>query len=326
MITKLKERILAGGAVSREEALRLAHEAELEPLCRAADDIRRQICGNRFDLCAIVNGKCGRCSEDCKYCAQSARYPAEVESYPLLGAEPIARRARSDCERGVLRFSVVTSGRTLSEGETDAACEAYREIGARCGIARCASHGLLDYGQLVRLREAGVTRYHCNLETSRRNFPNICTTHTYDMKVETLKKVKAEGMCACSGGIIGMGETWEDRLDMAVSLAELGIDSIPINALMPIPGTPLEHLPCLTEQDILRTIAFFRYINPEANIRLAAGRALLTNDGETAFRAGASATITGNMLTTAACATIRSDRSMLASLGRDVTPAYWKEA
>ena len=126
-------------------------------------------------------------------------------------------------------------------------------------------------------------------------------------------------MCACSGGIIGMGETWEDRLDMAVSLAELGIDSIPINALMPIPGTPLENMPQLTEDEILRTIAFFRYINPEANIRLAAGRALLTNDGETAFKAGASATITGNMLTTAACATIRSDRSMLADMGRDVT-------
>ena len=143
--------------------------------------------------------------------------------------------------------------------------------------------------------------------------------------METLEKVKAEGMCAGSGGIIGMGETWEDRLDMAVSLAELGIDSIPINALMPIPGTPLEHMPRLTEDEILRTIAFFRYINPEANIRLAAGRALLTNDGETAFKAGASATITGNMLTTAACATIRSDRAMLADMGRDVTPDYWKE-
>ena len=133
-------------------------------------------------------------------------------------------------------------------------------------------------------------------------------------------------MCACSGGIIGMGETWEDRLDMAVSLAELGIDSIPINALMPIPGTPLENLPQLSEDDILRTIAFFRYINPNANIRLAAGRALLTNDGETAFQAGASATITGNMLTTVACATIRSDRKLLEDLGRDVTPDYWKEA
>ena len=127
-------------------------------------------------------------------------------------------------------------------------------------------------------------------------------------------------MCACSGGIIGMGETWEDRLDMAVSLAELGIDSIPINALMPIPGTPLEHLPRLSEADILRTIAFFRYINPDANIRLAAGRALLTNDGESA-----SASITGNMLTTVACATIRSDRRLLEDLGRDVTPEYWKE-
>ena len=134
--------------------------------------------------------------------------------------------------------------------------------------------GFLSAEQLHRLHEAGVTSYHHNIETSRRNFPNICTTHTYDMKIETLKKVKAEGMCACSGGIIGMGETWEDRLDMAVSLAELGIDSIPINALMPIPGTPLEHLPRLSEADILRTIAFFRYINPDANIRLAAGRAL----------------------------------------------------
>lgn len=174
--------------------------------------------------------------------------------------------------------------------------------------------------QLHRLHQAGVTNYHHNIETSRRNFPNICTTHSYDMKIETLKKVKAEGMRACSGGIIGMGETWADRLDMAVSLAELGIDSIPLNTLMPIPGTPLEHLPRLTEADILRTIALFRYINPCADIRLAAGRALLTNDGETAFQSGASATITGNMLTTAACATIRSDRKMLQQLGRDIGP------
>ena len=128
--------------------------------------------------------------------------------------------------------------------------------------------------------------------------------------------IKAEGMCACSGGIIGMGETWEDRLDMAISLAELGIDSIPINALMPIKGTPLEDQPLLTEDDILRTIAFFRYINPDANVRLAAGRALLTNDGELALQSGASASITGNMLTTVACATIRSDKAMLKRLGR----------
>ena len=194
------------------------------------------------------------------------------------------------------------------------------------GTHLCCSIGFLTKKQALMLKEAGLDRINHNLNTSRSNYPNICTTHTFEDKLEVIRRAQAAGLSVCSGGIIGMGETWEDRLDMAVSLAELGIDSIPINALMPIPGTPLEHLPRLTEQDILRTIAFFRYINPEANIRLAAGRALLTNDGETAFRAGASATITGNMLTTAACATIRSDRSMLASLGRDVTPAYWKEA
>jgi biotin synthase len=142
------------------------------------------------------------------------------------------------------------------------------------------------------------------------------------MKIETLKLVKAEGMWACSGGIIGMGETWEDRLDMAVSLAEIGVDSIPINALMPILGTPLEHLEPLTEEEIIRTIAIFRYMNPKADIRLAAGRALLEGDGVKAFQSGASATITGNMLTTAACATIQSDKKMLQELGRDVTPDY----
>ena len=173
-----------------------------------------------------------------------------------------------------------------------------------------------------RLKEVGVTSYHHNIETSKRFFPSICTTHTYEMKMETLKMVKEEGLCVCSGGIIGMGETWEDRLDMAISLSEVPAESIPINALMPIKGTPLEGQKPLTEDEILRTIAIFRYINPEANIRLAAGRALLKNDGEEAFRAGASATITGNMLTTVACATIRSDREMLKKMGRNVEPDY----
>ena len=240
----------------------------------------------------------------------------------MLSTEEILAAARMNENEGVHRFSIVTAGRALTGKEFDAAIEAYKTMSKECNIELCASMGFLDEDQLRRLKEAGVTSYHHNIETSKRNFPNICTTHTYDMKIATLKLVKEIGMCACSGGIIGMGETWEDRLDMAISLAELGIDSIPLNALMPIPGTPLEHLERLTEADILRTVAFFRYINPEANIRLGAGRALLTNDGETAFRAGASATITGNMLTTTACATIRSDRNMLTDMGRDITPPY----
>ncbi|MDE5898951.1 MAG: biotin synthase BioB, partial [Treponemataceae bacterium] len=200
------------------------------------------------------------------------------------------------------------------------AVRAYASMKAECRINLCASMGFLTAEQLHRLHEAGVSSYHCNIETSRRNFPNICTTHTYEQKVEMIRRVKAEGMRACSGGIIGMGETWEDRLDMAVSLSELGVDSIPINALMPIPGTPLEGVPRLSEDEILRTIAFFRYINPTADIRLAAGRALMEHDGVRAFCSGASAAITGAMLTTAACATIKSDRAMLRRLNRDVRP------
>ena len=325
-ILNLAQEIIHGKRLTREDDLSFFLACDLEPLCQGADEIRKACVGDKVDLCSIINGRSGRCPEDCKYCAQSAHYHTECDVYDFLPEEAILEACKMNESEGVDRFSIVTAGRALTGEEFDQAIHAYETMHRECKIDLCASMGFLSAEQLHRLHEAGVTSYHHNIETSKRNFPNICTTHTYDMKVETLKKVKAEGMCACSGGIIGMGETWEDRLDMAISLAELGIDSIPINALMPIPGTPLEHLPRLTEQDILRTIAFFRYINPEANIRLAAGRALLTNDGETAFRAGASATITGNMLTTAACATIRSDRSMLASLGRDVTPAYWKEA
>ena len=245
--------------------------------------------------------------------------------YDFLPEEKILEACKMNESEGVDRFSIVTAGKALTGEEFDKAVHAYETMKNECNIDLCASMGFLSAEQLHRLHEAGVTSYHHNIETSKRNFPNICTTHTYEMKIETLKKVKAEGMYACSGGIIGMGETWEDRLDMAVSLAEVGVDSIPINALMPIPGTPLEGLGRLTEPEILRTIAFFRYINPKADIRLAAGRALLTNDGELAFRSGASATITGNMLTTAACATIRTDRKLLEDMGRDVTPEYWKK-
>lgn len=321
----LAQEIIDGRRITREDDLSFFLTCDLKELCEGADKIRAARIGDKVDLCSIINGRSGRCPEDCKYCAQSAHNHTNCEVYDFLPEEDIIKACKMNESEGVDRFSIVTAGKALTGPEFEKAIHAFESMHRECKIDLCASMGFLDEEQLHRLHEAGVTSYHHNIETSRRNFPNICTTHTYDMKIETLKKVKAEGMCACSGGIIGMGETWEDRLDMAVSLAELEIDSIPINALMPIPGTPLENLPQLSEDDILRTIAFFRYINPDANIRLAAGRALLTNDGETAFQAGASATITGNMLTTVACATIRSDRKLLEDLGRDVTPDYWKE-
>ena len=321
---KLADEIIGGRRITREDDLNMFLTCDLKELCQGADKIREAFVGEKVDLCSIINGTSGRCPEDCKYCAQSVHNHTACEIYDFLPEEKILEACKMNESEGVNRFAIVTAGRALSGEEFEKAIHAYETMKKECKIDLCASMGFLTKEQLHRLHEAGVTSYHHNIETSRRNFPNICTTHTYDMKIETLKMVKEEGMCACSGGIIGMGETWEDRLDMAISLAELGIDSIPINALMPIKGTPLENQEQLTEDDILRTIAFFRYINPDANIRLAAGRALLTNDGETAFESGASATITGNMLTTVACATIRSDRKMLQDMGRDVTPDYWK--
>lgn len=323
-IKKLADEIIGGKRITRQDDLNMFLTCDLKELCEGADRIREYFIGDKVDLCSIINGRSGRCPEDCKYCAQSAHNHTSCEIYDFLPEEKIVEACKLNESEGVDRFSIVTSGRSLSGEEFEKAVHAYETMHAECKIDLCASMGFLNAEQLHRLHEAGVTIYHHNIETSKRNFPNICTTHTYEQKLETLKFVKKEGMCACSGGIIGMGETWEDRLDMAVSLAELGIDSIPINALMPIEGTPLENQPRLTEDEILRTIAFFRYINPEANIRLAAGRALLTNDGEIAFQSGASATITGNMLTTVACATIRSDKQMLENLGRDVTPDYLK--
>lgn len=323
-MTTLADEIIAGRRIIRQDDLNMFLTCNLRELCKGADRIREHFIGDKVDLCSIINGRSGKCPEDCKYCAQSAHNHTKCEIYDFLPEEKLVDACKLNESEGVDRFSIVTSGRALSGEEFEKAIHAYETMHAECKIDLCASMGFLNAEQLHRLHEAGVTSYHHNIETSKRNFPNICTTHTYEQKLETLKLVKEEGMCACSGGIIGMGEAWEDRLDMAISLAELGIDSIPINALMPIEGTPLENQPQLTEDEILRTIAFFRYINPEANIRLAAGRALLTNDGESAFQSGASATITGNMLTTAACATIRSDKQMLESLGRDVTPDYLK--
>jgi biotin synthase len=323
-VLELAQEIIGGRRIKREDDLSIFLTCDLDKLCEGADIIREYYVGDTVDLCSIINGRSGKCPEDCKYCAQSAHNHTDCEVYDFLPEDKILEACKLNESEGVHRFSIVTAGRALTGEEFDKAIHAYETMHKECKIDLCASMGFLNEEQLHRLHEAGVTSYHHNIETSKRNFPNICTTHTYDQKIETLKKVKAEGMCACSGGIIGMGETWEDRLDMAISLAEVGIDSIPINALMPIKGTPLENQAQLTEDEILRTIAFFRYINPEANIRLAAGRALLTNDGEIAFKSGASATITGNMLTTVACATIRSDKEMLKNLGRDAVPDYQK--
>ena len=223
-MTTLADEIIAGRRISRQDDLNMFLTCSLKELCEGADRIREHFIGDKVDLCSIINGRSGKCPEDCKYCAQSAHNHTKCEIYDFLPEEKIVDACKLNESEGVDRFSIVTAGRALSGEEFEKAIHAYETMHAECKIDLCASMGFLNAEQLHRLHEAGVTSYHHNIETSRRNFPNICTTHTYEQKIETLKLVKEEGMCACSGGIIGMSETWEDRLDMAISLAELGID------------------------------------------------------------------------------------------------------
>ena len=312
-VKRMKEKINSGGAVTKGEAL-LLYGGPLEELCKAADEIREHFCGNRFDICTIINGKSGKCPEDCKFCAQSAYYHTAAEEYPLLDTKEIVRQAKYNADHGVHRFSIVTSGRSLKDAEIEQMCEAIREIREQTDIKVCASFGLLDEGQYCRVKEAGVSRIHNNLETSRRNFPNVCTTHTFEDKVNAVKAAKAAGLSVCSGGIMGLGETEEDRIDMAFTLRELGIRSVPVNMLNPIPGTPYEGNARLTVDDMRRIVAVYRFILPDAFIRLAGGRGLMEDKGEGAFCSGANAAITGDMLTTAGY-TIETDMEMLRRLG-----------
>lgn len=310
----IAKEIIEGRRLKREDDLSFLIEENLESVCRGADEIREKCCGNQVEMCSIINGRSGRCGENCKFCAQSACYSAKTEEYPFAEPDEILADCRNHEEKGVHRYSVVTAGRALTGEEMEKALRAYRSMKENCKIGLCASHGLLSQEDFDRLKAAGVTRYHANIETSRRNFPNICTTHTYDDKLEVIRRAQKAGLSVCSGGIIGMGETWEDRADMAFSLRELGIRSIPINILQPIPGTPLGDMVPLSDEEILRTVALFRYINPEAAVRLAAGRNRMEHSGADVFRAGANAAITGDMLTTSGNR-ITDDIAMLTSMG-----------
>lgn len=300
---ELEAAILDGYLISNEEALELLHGAETDALCDAADRVRRHFMGNKLDTCSIMNARSGRCSEDCKWCSQSAHHKAAIDVYPLTGVAEALRHARDNHDKGVGRFSLVTSGRTMTDGQIDRCAEIYRSIAAELPGFRdgmlCASMGLLSKGQLQKLKEAGVGSYHCNIETAPSHFPKLCSTHSLEEKLRTIGWARELGLKICSGGIIGMGETPEQRVEMAFTLREIGVASIPVNVLNPIPGTPLEGTPPLSDDEILRTFALFRLINPGVYIRFAGGRTLLKPEvQERALRSGANAAIVGDLLTT----------------------------
>ena len=313
-VQDLKNRIINEDlAISRADALSLP-DADLDELCSAADEIRKTFLGNNFDICAIINARSGKCSENCRYCAQSSHYHTSAPQYKLLSAEEILADARKKAAAGIPRYSIVTSGRTLSESDVSEICRAIRLIIKETPLSVCLSGGLLNFSQFQELKKAGLTRFHNNLETYRRHFPNVCTTHTYDDKIRALQDAKKAGLEICSGGIMGLGETMEDRIDMFLDLRELGAKSSPINLLNPILGTPFEELPKLTNDEFCRIIAICRFINPKAYIRLAGGRSLLGDEGKKAFQSGANATITDDMLTTSGVSSFR-DFELVRELG-----------
>lgn len=307
------ETILAGKQIDRPTALRLL-AADQQDLWQAADALRRHFMGDHFDLCSIINAKSGNCTENCRFCAQSARHHTGIDTYQAIAEDEAMTQALDNDSFGVHRISLVTSGRSLSGETLDELTQLYGKMAETTSMLFCASAGFLDRKIADTLYGAGVRRYHCNLEASKNFFPQVCTTHTWEEKVETLHLARETGMSLCSGGIIGMGESVEDRIDMAFELRDLGVKSIPINILTPIAGTPLAELTPLSTEEVLTTVALYRFINPDAVIRMAGGRQQLGDDQYRCFAAGANGAIVGNYLTTTG-AGIEDDLRRLLAMG-----------
>ncbi len=317
MIIKALQQILSGKSLEFDEALALVQQSDPTELFQAADELRRKLHNNRLDLCSIVNAKSGKCSEDCRFCAQSSHYDVEVTSYEIVDREKAVFLAKDNEQYGVQRFSLVTAGRTVAEKNLEEFKRIYQQLRQETNLSFCASMGLLTQNKARQLKDMGVTRYHCNLETARSYFPEVCSTHTWDEKVATIRIAQHVGLEVCSGGIIGMGESLAQRLQLAFELRELNILSIPLNILTPIKDTPFAGLAPLSVGEILTCVAMFRFINPKAIIRLAGGRNLLGDQQHRCFTSGANGSIVGNYLTTIGNS-LTEDIAMFRSLGFDL--------
>jgi biotin synthase len=321
-IARLGERILNSGQISRNEArllFNLENSADIFDLLSWANRIREKFKGNKIHLCSIVNAKAGACSENCSFCAQSSYYQTGSPKYGFVDPEPVLEAAEEANQNGVTAVGLVAAWKGLNEGPMlDEVCERVRELKASGKTRPDVSLGIIKSQRVAdRLKEAGVECYGHNLESSRRFFPQTCTTHTYDDRLETIGYLKKAGIKICSGGIIGMGETREDRCDLAFALKEIGAKVVPINILNPIPGTPFEKNEPLSVMEILKTIACFRFILPRQEIMIAGGRTVNLRDAQSMiFTAGASALMVGNYLTTLN-QPVEKDLQMLKDLGLD---------
>lgn len=323
-LNQLVDEIIAGRLLTREEALELTKiqgEDEVLLLCEAANRIRQACCGKVVDLCSIINIKSGNCSENCSFCSQSAHHPGEESPiYGLKSRQEIVAQAKAAASAGAKRFCLVSQGRGIKYNspkskEFEEILLTVRQIVDEANIKPCCALGEVTLEQAQALKEAGVTRYNHNLEASERFYPEIVTTHTWNDRIETVKNLKAAGIQACTGGIMGMGESWEDRVDLALSLRDLEVESVPINLLNPRSGTVLGHLPKLAVYEALKAIAIFRFILPKQILRYAGGReAIMGELQHLGFQAGINAMLVGNYLTTLG-QPAEEDQKMLESLG-----------
>lgn len=317
-IRELKHKILSGQDINLEEALEVINIEEenkeaLEELFIGANEIRKKFNGDIVDLCTIMNVKSGRCSEDCKYCAQSIHYKTGIDEFSLLDEEEVLKEAKINEGEGANKFSLVSSGRgIINESEFEKLLKIYKRLKKETKLHLCASHGIITYDQAVKLKEAGVEMYHHNIESCENFYKNICSTHSYEDRINTIKNVKKAGLKICSGGILGLGESREERVKMAFELKELGVNSIPLNILTPIKGTPFESNEKENPIELIKTMAVFRYINPKIVIRYAGGRMQLKENQRLGLKAGINGALTGNFLTTIG-STIESDKKMIES-------------
>ena len=295
-----REALKNGGITPTSAHDLLGIQDDLIPLLlHGASRIRDHYNGQGIKLCAIVNAKSGRCPEDCAFCAQSAHHKTQIEAYPLMEPQQILRAAQEAEAMGARRFSIVTSGKTLTEKELEKVAHALRLIKAETGLALCASVGMIAQHTAHQLKDAGLSRYHHNLETAPSFFPHICTTHHYEEDLDTLQSAKAAGLEVCSGGIFGLGESPEQRGELAFTLRAMEVDSAALNFFNPIPGTPLERTQSVTPLEILKSVALFRFILPDKDIRICGGREFGLRDlHPLVFWAGANGIMIGNYLTT----------------------------
>lgn len=318
VLKKAKEKALSGIGISTEEALILSNipDTSIYELLAVTDEVRRSFKGTEVNLCGIVNAKSGLCKEDCSFCSQSASFSTDSTEYPMIDAHEITEAAKEAEARGAREFSIVTSGTKISKGrDVRVLTEALKKMKESSTVERCASLGMLDKETLKTLKEAGLESYHHNLETSRSYFPEVCTTHSYEEDVDTVKRAKSSGLYVCSGGIFGLGESWAHRLELFETLSELEVDCVPINFLNPRPGTPLSDARNLTPIECLKIIALARLMLPKKDMIICGGREVNLRDLQPMiFAAGANGMMVGDYLTTKGRKT-EDDLNMLSDLG-----------